>query len=241
MAKISSSVQVSELDATTDTLIRQFRASALAEDSFLKATFAELEDLSARITTANRQDAVLSKLDEADGVRDEAVRVLGNLISGYSFIPIAEKKAAAEKLKAVFDKYGKGIANANYATESGLIESLLEDLGAATLTGAINALDGMKEAVATLRAAQDEFAKAADSYTDAKTGKGESASSLKKPILACVNGKIVPYLSATSQSGMTGYAEFAAKVEDEITRLNGAIAKRSKKAKSAETAEKTEQ
>lgn len=235
MAKISSKVRVAELDAVSDSLLRHYKAAdALAGDPFLKATFAELEDLSARITTAVKQDAVLSTLDDADGVRDEAVRAIGDMLTGFVAFPIPAIKAAALPLKAVFDKYGKGITSANNTEESGLISSMLEDFAASALAENVAALTGLSEAIDALQKAQTAFEKAADDYTAAKTGKGESASSLKKPILDCINGKLVPYLDATAKSGLAGYAEFAAKVAEEVNKVNAMVAKRSKASASGE-------
>ena len=67
----------------------------------------------------------------------------------------------------MFDKYGKAIVNESYARESSLIESMLEDFSADTLSESIKALDGVAELIAALRAAQDEFNKANDSATAA--------------------------------------------------------------------------
>ncbi len=40
---------------------------------------------------------------------------------------LAAKNEAAQKLNAIFAKYGKSIVSASYAAESSLIESLLAD------------------------------------------------------------------------------------------------------------------
>ena len=93
------------------------------------------------------------------------------------------KKAAAEKLLAVTEKY-KGITSEAYARESSLIESMLEDFGNATLADSIKALDGVGDLISALRTAQDDFNAANDTATAALTAKGESAYALKKPLLA---------------------------------------------------------
>ena len=120
MTKLSSRLRITEADAASDALVRLFKAAGL-NDEFLSGSFAELEDLSARLTTAIRQDTADSRLDEKDAARDAAVRDLGTLIQGYTAIPVAEKKAAARRLDAVFSKYGKKIVNETYAAESSLI------------------------------------------------------------------------------------------------------------------------
>ena len=59
----------------------------------------------------------------------------------------------------------------------------------------IKALAGVAELVAQLHEAQDAFAAAYDGYIKAKAGKCDSASSLKKPLVALINDGIVPYLN----------------------------------------------
>ncbi len=221
MTKLSSRLRITETDSASDALVRLFKAAGL-KDEFLCGAFAELEALSARLTTAIRQDTVSSRLDEKDAARDSAVRDLGTLIQGYTAIPVAEKKAAAQKLDAVLSKYGKKIVNETYASESSLIESLLEDLGA--LEAETTLLEGVAALVAGLRTAQDEFNAANDDFTAAKGARSESASQVKKELVALVNLKIVPYLSAVGVSD--AYKDFAAKVEAEIVRANNAADRR---------------
>ncbi len=224
MTRLSSRLRVTETDSASDALVRLFKAAGLKDD-FLSGAFAELEALSARLTTAIRQDALDSRLDEKDAARDGAVRDLGTLIQGYTAIPLAEKKAAALRLDAAFSKYGKKIVNENYASESSLIESLLEDMGA--LEAETKVLEGVAELVATLRKAQDEFNAANDEFMATRSERGESASQVKKELVALVNLKIVPYLGAVG--GAEAYKDFAAKAEAEIVRANNASERRAKK------------
>lgn len=231
MNKLKTAVRVTEIDGFSDTLVRVFKDDAAAQkDAFLKATMAELEALSAKITTAILQDKALSTLDEADSKRDDALRALGTGLAGYAALPIAAKKEAALPLKAVYDKYAKaGITRANYTSESSMIESLLEDLAASALAANIAALDGVSEAIAEVRATQDAFTKANDEYVAAKSDKNASASSFKKPILSLVNEKIVPYLDAMTIAQNAECAAFARATEEEIKRINSVIVARGKK------------
>ena len=176
MTRLSSRLRITEADAASDALVRLFKAAGL-KDEFLCGAFAELEALSARLTTAIRQDTVSSRLDEKEAARDSAVRDLGTLIQGYTAIPVAEKKAAAQRLDAVFSKYGKKIVNETYASESSLVESLLEDLGA--LEADMKTLEGVAELAAVLRKAQDEFNAANDDFVAAKGARSESATQVK--------------------------------------------------------------
>ena len=92
MNKVISKARVTEVDSLSDALVRLYKVdSGIAEDAFLKTVMAEVETLSAQLTTSIRQDKVLSSLEEADGVRDEAVNALGTLLDGYAAIPIPAK------------------------------------------------------------------------------------------------------------------------------------------------------
>ncbi|MDE6773752.1 MAG: hypothetical protein K2J14_03915, partial [Treponemataceae bacterium] len=231
VTKVINNVRTTELDALSDAMEREFTlacgdgSTAVGRDAVLKTQFAQLADLSARNTTAIRQDAVVSTLDEADSVRDAVTRDLFTLSTGYTASPFAEVKSAATDVCAVLDKYGRGMTAKNYADQTALTESLLEDLGAEKVAAQIKALSG----VAQLREAQDAFAAAHDGYIKAKAGKGESASSLKKPIVALINDNIVPYLNIVA--AMDGYADFIAAVAGNIKSTNDTVARRTATAK----------
>lgn len=232
MNKLKNPIRNTEIDGFSDSVVRAFKADEKAQkDAFLKTTLSELETLSAQITTAILQDKILSSLDAADGVRDEAVKTLGTVLAAYAVFPIASKKELASPLKAVYDKYAKaGITGANYTSESSMIESLLEDFSAPALAENISGLEGVPEAIAAVRSAQDDFTTANDAYIKASTSKGATASSLNKPIVLIVNDKLVPYLNAMVIARNKNCAEFAKSVEKEINRANDMIAKRTKKA-----------
>lgn len=231
MNKLRSQIRNAEVDGLSDTLVRLFKADEGAQsDAFLKTAMAELETLSAQITTAILQDKVLSTLEAADGTRDEAIRTLGTVLAGYAVFPIAAKKELALPLKAVYDKYAKaGITGASYTSESSMTESMLEDFAAANLADNIAGLEGVPEAIAAIRTAQDAFTQANDEYVRASASKGASASSYNKPIVALINEKLVPYLGAMVIAGNAAVSDFARGVAAEIDRMNEAIAKRTKK------------
>ncbi|MDE6737240.1 MAG: hypothetical protein K2J50_07070 [Treponemataceae bacterium] len=230
VAKVNGKVRTTELDALSDAMEREYKLAcgdgqtAVGRDAVLQAQFTQLADLSARNTTAIRQDAVVSTLDEADSARDVATRDLFTLAGGYTASPFAEVKSAAVVVCAVLDKYGRGMTGKNYADQTALTESLLEDLGAEKVAAQVKVLSGVAELVAQLREAQDGFASAHDGYIKAKAGKGESASSLKKPIVALINDNIVPYLNIVS--AMDGYAEFVAAVAGNVKTTNDTVARR---------------
>lgn len=225
MTKVNARARVTELDSLSDALVRFYKAQeALAQDAMLSSIMAEIEEQSARLTTAIRRDAVSSTLEEADARRDEEVRLLGTLVEGYTAIPFEAQQKAAESLKAAFDKYGKKITSESYASESSLIESLLEDF--ASLSAEQKALPGVGERVQSLRDAQDAFNKASDEYVTAKIGKGESATAVKKTLAATLNDRLVPYLTVAAT--LETHKAFATQVESEIKNTNDTVSRRGK-------------
>lgn len=225
MKKISSNMKLTELDSLSDTLVRLYKAQeALSKDAMLSAIMADIESASDRLTAAIKRDAVSSGLEDADSRRDEAVRLLGTLVEGYTAIPFAEQKAAAETLKTLFDKYGKKIAGESYAAESSLIESMLADFAAKDTEQ--KALPGVPELVQNLRASEDAFKSASDEFASAKNGKGESATAVKKVLVSLLNDRLVPYLAAASC--MESHKTFVSLAESEIKKANDTAAKRTK-------------
>lgn len=228
MKKIRTIARITELDTLSDALVRLYKADAnIAGDEYLKGVMAEIESLSAKLTTAIKSDKIVSTLTEADKKRDDVIRSFRTLLNGYAVIPFAEKKTAAEKLLVVFSKY-KEITGENFISESSLVESMIQDLGASDLAASIAMLEGVAEYLADLRAAQDEFNKASDELTAAQLKKGENATSLKKPLFDAINNKLVPYLTAMNLANSAVYSNFIALAEAEISRTNAAVTKRIK-------------
>ena len=235
MKKLRINCRVTELDTASDIIVRLYNTDAgISGDDYLKQLVTEIEELSENLTTAIKADKIASTLDEADSSRDEVISSLGTLIKGYAVIPVAEKKAHGEKLLAIFTKY-KGIASESYANESSLVESMLKDFSSDSITASVSALEGVSELLELLRVAQDTFNSANDAYTAAKTGKSESATSIKKSLLSVINDSLLPYISAMAQANSDLYSDFATKIEAEIEKLNAAITKRSKTTTTTDT------
>lgn len=230
MNRLRTNARIPEVDGLSDAIVRIYKADVAAqEDAFLKGAMAELEALSADITAALLQDKAVSNLDEADGARDEAIKNLGTLLTGYTAFPAEEKRQAAIALKSVYDKYAKaGITSASYVSESSMTESLLSDLAAEEAKKNIALLDGIETLVGRIRTAQDAFAQASDGYTKAKGARSASASSLKKPLMSIINEKLVPYLNTMALVKNEALAGFSRDIETEIDRVNSAVTKRGK-------------
>lgn len=229
MKKLSYQIRITELNDVSDRLLMIYKKEEKFQDeSFLSFIFGEMEKLSKQITEAIKRDAIQSKLKQSDARRDEAVRALNNALVGYCALPIAELKQEGEKLQTVFAKYGLKIIKENYAVQSSLIESLLTDLATSQMQSSIEKLSGMKEIISELRQAQTEFTNTRIEYEKMLSERRSkvSASSLKKPLLELINGKLVTYLSAMKVANPYGYEAFAGVVSQVISDANITVRRR---------------
>ena len=172
-------------------------------------------------------------MEEADAQRDQAIRVLDKLLKGYENIPLENLKAHAKKLRDIFKKYGVKMTGENYASQSTLINSLLGDFSATELKPSIEALTGVKEALAEIKTKQEAFASIRSDYEKAQATQKEkqSATSLRKPLLELINKKVVPYLVAMSIAQPELFKNLIAEASEIIASTNEAIKARSKKEK----------
>lgn len=234
MNKLNTSVKVTELGDTALRLVKAFKAvTAVQNDAFLTKTFAEIEKQATAMTSAVKSDQALSKLEEADAQRDQAIRVLDKLLKGYENIPLENLKTHAKKLAEIFKKYGVKITGENYASQSTLVNSLLGDFSATELKPSIEALAGVKEVLAEIQTKQNAFATLRSDYEKAQVSQKEksSATSLRKPLLELINKKVVPYLVAMSIAQPELFKNLTAEASEIITSTNEAIKARSKKEK----------
>lgn len=232
MNKIRINVRVTELGDTALRLVELYkREELLKNDMFLVKIFVEIEEKAQEITIAVKRDIVYSKLEEADTKRDKAIRVFSKLLKGYESIPVEELRNHAQKLMAIFKKYGMKITNENYTSQSNLIASLLEELSAAELQISIEKLLGIKEAIDDIREKQNAFIQLRSAY-EAELANRKSkanATALKKPLLELINKKLVPYVSAMSIAQPELFREFIGKSSEIINSTNVLVKNRGKK------------
>ncbi len=240
MKSLNYSIRVAELITLSSKLVTYYSSEeSLADDEFLSIIIPSINEQTQKITTAYNQDKIKSEFDEADIVRDEAVRTLGTLIEAYASIPVESTQTAAKALKEVFDKYGKKMASQSYAVETAQIYSLLEDLAAESLAESIAAISGMSDAIENLRSAQAAFDEADDAFSKALTQKGDSATSYRKPLLSAINDDLVAFLNVGVRIFPDKYSTYAERVETAINVANTTVTKRSNAAASS-TDESTE-
>ena len=234
MNKTLVSSRTTEISAMAIRMIEVFKQHKMRQpeaDAFLDRTFAALEEQSGRMTTAINKSRILNDLDVKDEARDEAVRAVHYLVTGYLSQVDKDVKSAAAVVNDVFQKYGLSMVNKNYATETALIESLLEDLDGENVRAALQLLPSLPQAVEALRAANAEFINARVAYEKERaTSNAENASALKREILDTINRKIVVYLTAMDIADPERYSTLSAEIAQVINTNNETVRRRSKRA-----------
>lgn len=222
--------RTTEVNSVSVKLGLTYTKQGLESDTYLAGLFSYLDDKSDLLGVAINRSKTESNLDDKDLVRDEKVQALYYLLLGAIYNPNAKISASATKLYAIFEKYGLKIIKESYLIESSLIESMLEDYADLSLQADIAAVLGCAELIASLQTAQNDFRTADTIWTEEKSKEDltQSASEIKKEVLAVINGKIIVYLKAMSQVNPEVYAEFAKAVSDIINEVNQAVKRRSK-------------
>jgi len=230
--KLMYSSRTTEVDAASMRIVAAFKKSNLNTDSHLTGIFASLETGSASLTGAINRIKIESELEAKDEIRDDLLRALHYLLLGFAHHPDNTIKEAALKVSAVFDKYGLGIVNESYASESSLVNSLLMDLGQADLQDAIAALPGFDAVHTALKDAESVFEQTRIAYEEekAKEGTKENATVVKKEVLDIINNKLVLYLRAMMQVDETLYGDFGRTIAQVIADSNEAVKRRRKPA-----------
>ncbi|MGQ8338522.1 DUF6261 family protein [Sunxiuqinia sp. A32] len=234
--KLRSTSRTTEVDAVSIRLIGAYRNTSLNTDAHLETIYGSLESESTQLTAAIRRMKAESVLDEKDSVRDQYVRGLFHFVQGSLYHPDDAIKTSAEKVEKVLEQYGISIVSENYATESSLINSLLNDLAKPNLQDDIAALSGCADLIAALQAAQADFEATRIAYEEDKADEStmENASSIKKQVVQIINEQLVIYLQAMNQVDVETYGSFARTVAEIIADNNEVVKKRRKKTEPVE-------
>jgi hypothetical protein len=200
-------------------------------DAHLTAIFNDLGSKTEWLTAAIHRAKTESELELKDEVRDDNLRSLYYLITGFTHHPDAVIKAAAVKLAKLFDNYGLKITDESYASESALISSLLMDLGNEEYQEAITALSGCAALIQALQNSQEDFeiTRVTWEREKAKEGALENATELKKEVVAIINERLVVYLQAMKQVNPEMYEEFTNTIAVIIAENNETVKRRAKK------------
>ncbi|MCU4155358.1 hypothetical protein J1N10_05185 [Carboxylicivirga sp. A043] len=229
-----------EVATVSESILKASATKGLSDDSFLSDVFQKMGNEEEKLSFAIRQDKTVSELETADDNRDNQLRALYNLSSGYLYHPNETVSAAAHTVCSIFDKYPLSeLLRANYAQESALIESLLKDLEADDVKAAIALLTGVAEIIATIRTAQDAFTSTFVAYSEekAKHNGKDTATKLKSALLKLINNELVIYLRAMAIAAPDTYGDFAAATAQIIADNNDKVRKRMMKKNNVSTEE----
>ncbi len=131
----------------------------------------------------------------------------------------------------IFNQYGLKVVKENYATETSLLNSLLNELTTAEAQVDVALISGANESITALQNAQKAFESSHLSYEQNKANEGtfNNASALKKEVLNLVNSKLVVYLRAMYTVDPETYGPFTRTVGQIIADNNEVVKKRAKK------------
>jgi hypothetical protein len=228
--KLLSTSRVTEVNDVATRMTGAFDTSGLT-DPFLTTTFTDLNTTNLELSKAIRRSKAESELEAKDEVRDQAVRSLYYLISGFTHHPSATISDAARLLLNVFNNYGLSLTGESYATESSLISSMMLEFQKPEYTPAIAELSGCGELMEALMITQSDFEQARIAYETekAKEGMVANATEIKKQVVEIVNGKIVVYLIAMEQVNPVTFGVFAATCGEIIAANNEQVRRRQQK------------
>lgn len=231
LSKLSPQNRITEVNTAADNFLMAYKKQTWESDTYLVSIFTGLQTESSHLTTAINRSKAESNLDKKDVTRDEKIKALNYLLLGSIHHPDIVVKTAAENLTAIFAKYGLKMTHTSYATESSLIESMLEDLSAPELQADITAISGFGEVIADLQTANNDFKTANFTWEEKKAQEGltRCASDIKKDVLYIINDEIVVYLNAMQQANKAIYGELAQTISQIINDTNEAVKKRGKK------------
>lgn len=221
-----------EVAAVVESLAKAAQNKSFETDVFFTAILTQIRDMGLQLVSAVKQDLVFSEMDEKDDTRDDRLRAVFFLNKAYLYFPEVEVQAAAEAVQHTLDKYGLSqTIRENYALESTHIASMIEDLAAPEVKANIDKLPGMATCTEALAGAQADFAESYVKYEQekAKSGKTESAGTVKAKLLKIINGDFIPYLRIMCKAKPETYEELAAETAQIIADNNEKVKKRQKK------------
>lgn len=211
-----------------DAIISAYDKSALTTDPNLVSVFEKLKPLSVLMVAALASMKAESTLEEADVQRDNKTRGLFFGVQSFLYADNALIKTAAEQINAVLTNYGMDLITENYAVESSIIKSMLNDLADPSLSEAIAAVPGCSLNISQLQAAQDAFTSAFNEFEAAKAAESQekSATELKKEVVNLLNKTLVRYLNGMQAVNAESYNELAHNIGQIIADNNSKVLRR---------------
>lgn len=230
LSKLNPASRITEVDSVSDRIITEYDKKDWSADAHFTGILGKLKPASLNLTKAINRIKAESNLEEKDDARDSKLRAVNYLVLGFMHHPDTSVSSAAQSIGKLIDHYGIDIINENYAAESSLIESLLNDLAEANIQTAITAIPGLSQLISELRAAQTAFEQAQVLFEKdkARLGNEANASEVKKEVVSIINDELIVYLRAMAQVDEAKYGEFARTVAQVVNDMNVTVKKRKK-------------
>lgn len=232
MKKLNKNLRIAELADTSHRLILMYsKEERLQTDPLLSVVFPKMQKLTEELSELINSERIYSELEQADAVRDEALRNLEKLLKGYTAMPVEHIKQSAELLYSVFSRYGLSITRENYSEESAHIEALLRDLLAEEYTNDIPHLLGLKEVITALETAQRDFNRLRVNYELqlSEQQNRPKMQPMKKELLHLINEGVLPYLSSLHAMNIGNAGDFYLLTKQIISDTNSVVEGRAKK------------
>lgn len=228
--KISTSSRNGDTSALLSLILKVLAEDNWSADTYLMPVIEKLSTMDIAFIVALKRLRIYSQLAEKNKVRNTAIKALFKLVEGYLYIPIDEMKEAALQVNTILKNYGLRIQHEDYGEESADIESLLNDLAKTDIVAAIAKLQGVSEIIASLNAAQKDFADVALKQAELECVKKDlaSASQLKKESIAEINANLVGYMNTMGKVNPDAYSASAKTIAELIDRNNELVKRRSK-------------
>jgi len=231
MDKLISQSRTTEVADASMRMDVAFRQTGLQTDTPLIEIYADLNSKTVRLSAALRRAKSESELEAKDEIRDDKLRSLYYLITGYLHHPDPLVKAAAVAITRIFDNYGLKITEESYASESALITSWLMELGNPDNQESFGEILVWHRVSGTVSSSTGDFENTRVNWEKdkAKEGALENASELKKAVIAIINDRLVVYLRAMQQVNPAMFGEFADTIAVIIAENNETVKRRREK------------
>lgn len=209
-------------------LYKAYTETILNTDSYLSAYFTGLQEKLFKLNEAINHANAESELKVKDALRDQYVRRIFSVTRGASDNFFEDLQLAGEKLQKLLKNYGLSILYESYATETGLINSLVQDFEKKEFSEAIAAIRGCAELINALKEAQSDFEMAQANFgaLTAKQNKAATATELKLELIDDINKRLIDYINGDWVPNKEACTEFALVVKQIVLKSNADVKRR---------------
>ncbi len=228
-ANLLSSIRVNDLNGTAREMLTMFEGQNLSSYPDYEPFVLELSNLIERLTAAINRSITQSELADLDAERDKCFRNIGICLQATLILNNSSLQTDAERVNAIYNRYGVKITGLNYAAESSQIASFLKELEALN-GGEIQMIPNLGYHISSLVTAQKTFEQKQKAYTDAVVQERgqESATDLKPQVISVINNNMVSYHNALAQFKDEAFQRIAANIDQIINEANALTRSRSK-------------